>query len=68
METFSDVLHKIIDHVFSGDVADKAHAVIDRTSGPRTPEEAPAQAAEPVTEAPAPEQSDPTDQTETSPT
>lgn len=42
METFADVLHNLIDHVFSGGVADKAHEIIDRASGPRSePEPAP---------------------------
>lgn len=36
METFADVIHSLIDVVLSGDTAEKAHAVIDRASGPRT--------------------------------
>lgn len=36
METFADVLHAIIDTVFTGDAADRAHAVIDKTSGTRS--------------------------------
>jgi len=39
METFADVLHAIIDAVFSGDVAAKAHTIIDSASGTRTAEE-----------------------------
>ena len=39
METFADVLHAIIDAVFGGDVAAKAHTIIDSASGPRTAEE-----------------------------
>ena len=36
METFADVLHAIIDTVFTGDAADKAHAIIDQASGTRS--------------------------------
>jgi len=39
METFADVLHAIIDAVFGGDVAAKAHTIIDSASGTRTAEE-----------------------------
>lgn len=46
METFADVLHAIIDTVFMGDAADKAHAIITQASGPRTPQEEPEAAEE----------------------
>lgn len=36
METFADVLHSIIDKVLTGDVAARAHAIIDGASGTRT--------------------------------
>ena len=56
METFADVLHAIIDAVFSGDVAAKAHTIIDSASGTRTAEEDLAEpAADPATPAPADE-------------
>jgi len=41
METFADVLHAIIDTVFSGDAADKAHSIIDQASGTRTQSDEP---------------------------
>lgn len=49
IETFADVLHTIVDHVLDGDVAAKAHAVIDQASGTRTPapEPEPAEPPEP---------------------
>lgn len=59
METFADVLHSIIDTVFHGDTADKAHAIIDRASGTRTAQEpsadatAPPPSAQPSDDAPA---------------
>lgn len=46
IETFSDVLHEIIDTVLSGEAAAKAHAVIDNSSGQRTPAPEPDPAAE----------------------
>ena len=52
METFADVLHNLIDHVFSGGVADKAHDIIDRASGTRTPPSEPDPAATIVPDAP----------------
>ena len=56
METFADVLHAIIDAVFSGDVAAKAHTIIDSASGTRTAEEDLAEpAADSATPAPADE-------------
>jgi len=55
METFADVLHAIIDAVFSGDVAAKAHTIIDSASGTRTAEEDLEPAADPATPAPADE-------------
>lgn len=54
METFADVLHALIDTVFTGDIATKAHTIIDGASGPRTTTEAPAEEA-PAAEAPAAE-------------
>ena len=53
METFADVLHAIIDAVFSGDVAAKAHTIIDSASGTRTAEEDLEPAADSATPAPA---------------
>ena len=34
--TFANVLHEIIDHLFSGELADKMHATISSTTGPDT--------------------------------
>lgn len=55
METFADVLHSIIDKVLTGDVAAKAHAIIDGASGTRTqPAEGEETAAEASDEAAVP--------------
>lgn len=54
METFADVLHALIDTVFTGTAAEKAHAIITQASGPRTvteEEPAPEPPAEPAAEA-----------------
>ena len=62
IETFADVLHHLIDVVLEGETADKAHAVIDQSSGPRTapPEPAPAPADAPAADqAPADAPADP---------
>lgn len=52
MESFADVLHNLIDHVFSGDLATKAHDIIDRASGTRSPQpDPPAESAPPAADA-----------------
>lgn len=52
MESFADVLHGLVDAVFSGQVAEKAHDILDKATGLRTAptEPEPAPAAEPVAE------------------
>lgn len=68
IETFADVLHRLIDDVLHGDEAEQAHGVVDGASGTRTPAPEGDKPAEPapspaVTEPqPAPDQSAPADQ------
>ena len=59
IETFADVLHHLIDVVLEGETADKAHAVIDQSSGPRTAPPEPAPAPADATQAPADAPADP---------
>lgn len=53
METFADVLHNLIDGVFTGQFAARAHEIIDRASGTRTPQPESPAATAPVDTAPA---------------